>query len=82
MTDLKEHRTTGSRGITDTQVLDAIRDLTTELGYAPTIRELAQHLDLTSASSVQHRLRNLAAQGLITYTPGKPRTIRIVTGDT
>lgn len=67
------------RPITATQasILNAIRTLTTELGHPPTLREISSRTGLSSLSTVGHHIRTLQKQGRLTYTPQKPRTIRL-----
>lgn len=47
-------------------------------GYAPTVRELQVMVGLGSPSTVQEHLNNLEADGLISRSAGKQRTIRLV----
>jgi repressor LexA len=66
-------------GLTAVQrkVLATIKDFIDQHQYPPTIEELRTRLDLASLSSVYHHLRTLQAKGLITWTPGRYRTLRL-----
>lgn len=70
--------------LTDRQrkVLNAIRDLTAEHGFAPSLREIGKAAGLKSTSSVQHQLRMLEAKGYIRRDANKGRAIEIVAGET
>jgi len=46
-------------------------------GYAPTVREMMQGLDLHSANTIAHHLDRLEACGLIERAPGRARAIRL-----
>ena len=59
--------------------VDFIRSTVTTRGFPPTIRELADHLDIAPPTALAV-LRELEADGQITRQPGVPRSIRI-TGD-
>ena len=60
------------------QVLAAIRRLTEQTGYPPTLREIGGAVGLASASSVLHHVRALEDAGLLTRSAGRPRA-RVVT---
>lgn len=64
--------------MTDAQerVLNAISDLTAELGYAPTIREVGARVGLRSSSTVHTHVANLTSMGLVAHNPTKSRTLR------
>lgn len=47
-------------------------------GYSPTIREIAEGIDLSSSSTVHHMLQQIAEKGFINHVPGQPRSIRII----
>lgn len=59
-------------------VLDALRALIRERGYAPSVRELAARAGLSSQSTVVHHLQILQDRGLIAREPGQARTLRIL----
>jgi repressor LexA len=57
-------------------VLDALRRLHREHGYAPSIRELGEEVGLTSTSSVHRHVRILEQRGLVDHRAGSHRTLR------
>ena len=57
-------------------VLAEIPEFVTMWGYSPSVRDIGQALGL-SPSGVWHHLERLAAAGLVTWTPGRSRTIRL-----
>lgn len=59
------------------QILRAIERLNRELGYPPTVRDLAGELD-ASLCTVHRCLLKLRAGGLITWEKGRSRTLRVV----
>jgi repressor LexA len=59
-------------------VLEALRRLHDEHGFAPSLREVASEVGLASASSVHHHLRRLEARGLVERRAGRPRSVRQV----
>ena len=66
------------RKVTDGQMLDFIAEFIVENGFSPTMREIGAGVGLVSPSAVKWRLDMLVEQGLVTYTPGAPRTVRPV----
>lgn len=62
------------------QVLDAIMQFTREHKYPPSVRDLCDMLNLSSASTVHGYLERLKIQGLLTWEPGSPRTLRVLEG--
>lgn len=59
------------------ETLYVIQEFISKHGYSPTVRELADVLGLASVSSMHFRLKELAAEGLITWVPSQARTIRV-----
>lgn len=58
-------------------VLAAVVSLTADLGYPPTVTELAA--ELGACRSVTHvHLQKLRRAGVITWQPRSPRTVRVV----
>jgi repressor LexA len=55
-----------------------IRHLVASRGYPPTVRELGDHVGLSSSSSVHFMLKRLEAKGYLKRDPGKPRTIEVL----
>lgn len=55
--------------------LEAIRAHIVEHGYAPTVRELADRLGVTSTNAASELLRGLEQRGAIRRAAGKSRAI-------
>lgn len=64
--------------VTDDELVDAIEVYWFEHGYAPSVRDLGNLTGLTSSSTVHFRLNRLCAEGRITWTRDRSRTIRLV----
>lgn len=47
-------------------------------GFSPTFREIGDAVGLASTSSVSNHLLTLSNDGVLTYNPMMPRTIRIL----
>ena len=62
------------------QIYDYILDFTDEHGYCPSVREIAQAVDLKSPSTVHFHLKGLREAGLISQAEGKTRAITITDG--
>ena len=62
------------------QILDYLIEMTEELGYPPSMREIAKAVGLKSPSTVLFHLRVLERAGLVERTPSLNRAIRSVTG--
>ena len=60
------------------KIYNAIKSFISEFGYAPTVREIGEIVNLKSPSSVHEHLLALEEKGYITQLKGKSRTIRIV----
>ena len=60
------------------EVLEYIKKSQRVKGYPPSIREICQNVNLSSTSSVQHHLNNLAKKGYIHRDPLKPRALEIL----
>ena len=69
-----------SNKATDKQlrVLNFVNDEKMKNGYAPTVREICEALNLKSTSTVHGYLARLEKKGLIQKNALKPRTIRVV----
>jgi repressor LexA len=65
------------RAVTEKQlrILDVIREFTTEHGYPPSVREIGEHVGLSSSSTVQSHLKTLERRGLLWRDPTKPRAL-------
>jgi repressor LexA len=48
-------------------------------GYPPTLRELCAALEVSSTTAVLDRLHGLKAKGLVDWSRGSPRTLRLTT---
>lgn len=59
-------------------IVEAITRLTLENGYAPSIREIASDVGLSSPDTVAHHLVALRDKGLVTWRPGLSRTLKVV----
>jgi repressor LexA len=57
------------------RVRSVIADFITHYGYPPTVREIAAGAGYHSPSSVAHQLRQLAKLHVLTWSPGRPRSI-------
>lgn len=58
------------------QVLAALERLSTDNGFAPTLREIASEVGLASVSSVHRHVRVLEQAELVERRAGCPRAIR------
>jgi repressor LexA len=59
------------------QILQVIREWGAARGYAPTMREIAEAVGLTSKSSVAHQLSALQKKGYLRRDAGRPRTVEM-----
>ena len=59
------------------QIYDYILAFTDEHGYPPSVREIAEAVDLKSPSTVHFHLKGLRAAGLISQAEGKTRAITV-----
>lgn len=57
------------------QVLEFIRDRIRAWGYPPTIREICEHLGVSSTNGVSDHLKALKRKGLLTQQESKSRTL-------
>ncbi len=62
------------------QIYDYILAFTGEHGYPPSVREIAQAVELKSPSTVHFHLKGLREAGLISQAEGKTRAITITDG--
>lgn len=60
------------------RIVDAITTMTSENGFAPTIRELGEAVGLKSPDSVCFHLSKLREEGRVTWLDGKSRTLRVL----
>jgi repressor LexA len=59
------------------QILNYINDYVKSNGYPPSVREIAKHVNLSSASSVHSHLNTLVNNGYLVRDPSKPRAIKV-----
>ena len=59
------------------QIYDYILSFSQEHGYPPSVREIAQAVDLRSPSTVHFHLKGLREAGLISQAEGKTRAITV-----
>jgi len=60
------------------EIIEYLLEINKSRGYPPSIREICQHLNLHSSSTVHNHLCNLEKKGYIHREPGKPRSIKIL----
>lgn len=60
------------------KMLTMIKDYIKEHGYSPTVREIAEILDIKSTATVQRYLNILEMEMYITKVNSLPRTIQIL----
>lgn len=60
------------------KMLDKIKQYIVKCGYAPTVRELCQEMNLSSTATVQVHLNNLEKKGYLRKEDGKNRTIELL----
>lgn len=58
-------------------MVEAIKSYWAENGFAPTLRELAEDLEIPSLATVKKYLGLLVESGRVSVVPGSPRTIRL-----
>lgn len=60
------------------QMLEFIRQFQVDHEYAPSIREIGEHMGIRSTNGVSDHLRALQRKGVLELQPGKARTAKIV----
>ena len=65
-------------GTTKQKIMKFIQGYIEEHNYAPTQREIGEAVGLASTSTTNGHLSDLKKAGYIDYTPGFPRTIRVL----
>lgn len=60
-----------------TQLLETVESFISQNGYSPTVRELAEQLDMSPAGIFQN-LKRLRQAGKVQWLDGAPRTLRVV----
>jgi repressor LexA len=59
------------------QILDFVRQHIQAYGYAPTLKQIADSIGVSSLATVHEHLQTLEAKGLIKRKPGKTRAIQL-----
>ncbi len=60
------------------QIIDYISDQISEMGYPPSVREIADAVGLTSPSTVHSHLHTLEKLGYVRRDPTKPRALEVL----
>lgn len=60
------------------QILDFVTDFMSENGYAPSIREIGEHFDLSSPATIHAHLDNLKKKGFLKAGYNEARSIELV----
>lgn len=60
------------------EVFNALRRFIAQNGYSPSITELMAEVGTSSRNRIQSSLTALRAEGVITWTKGTNRTLRLV----
>jgi repressor LexA len=64
--------------VSDEQVLEFIEEFVDSNGYAPSVRDVMEAMDVVSPSTAYSRLKKLRKQGRIDWADDRSRTIRII----
>ena len=67
----------GRHGEGRARVLEAIKSLTKEKGYPPTVREIGDRCRIKSPGTVQFHINSLLDAGILEREPNRGRTIRV-----
>lgn len=59
-------------------IMRFIKDYLRKNGFAPSIEEIAEAVELSSKTAVRHHLEILVDEGAIQMTPGKYRSLRVM----
>lgn len=62
------------------QILELIKATVAERGYPPSVREIGEHIGLSSPSTVHSHLSSLVKAGFLRRDPAKPRAIEVIDG--
>jgi repressor LexA len=60
------------------QILDYIRSEIHRRGFPPSVREIGEHVGLSSSSTVHSHLAALEAKGFLRRDPSKPRALEVL----
>lgn len=59
-------------------IMRFIKDYMKRNGFAPSIDEIGQAVDLSSKTAVRHHIDILVEEGHLAVTPGKYRSLRVL----
>lgn len=62
------------------QILELIKATVAKRGYPPSVREIGEHIGLSSPSTVHSHLSSLVKAGFLRRDPAKPRAIEVIDG--
>ena len=70
----------GNHGLTTRQmaILQVLKQSIEEVGYPPSIREIAERANLASTSSVTYQLKVLEEKGFLRRDPNRPRALVVM----
>lgn len=68
----------GVLSVKQLQILEYIKSEILAKGYPPTVREICNHVHLSSTSSVHSHLETLERNGYIRRDPSKPRALELI----
>jgi len=60
------------------QILDYITEFTNDNGYAPSLREIGEHFDLSSPATIHAHIDNLKKKGLLRNSFNEARSIELI----
>lgn len=60
------------------QILDFIAEFTADNGYAPSLREIGEHFQLSSPATIHAHVRSLKQKGLLKTSFNQARSIKII----
>ncbi|MDR1512506.1 MAG: transcriptional repressor LexA [Propionibacteriaceae bacterium] len=80
MNEGKKYPKTTQRGLSPRQraILDVIKESLERRGYAPSMREIGDAVNLTSPSSVKHQLEVIEAKGYLRRDRRLPRAMEVI----
>lgn len=67
--------------VSDEQVLVFIEEFVDTNGYAPSVRDVMEAMNVVSPSTAYSRLKKLRDQGWIDWAPDRSRTLRVLQPD-
>ncbi|MDF1511357.1 transcriptional regulator [Robertmurraya sp. DFI.2.37] len=60
------------------EILSTITNYIKNKGYAPSIREIGDMVNLSSTSTVAGHMEKLKEKGYVTWKPSQPRTLQLL----